>query len=236
MGEGGSGDFVLARMFADIARELLAQETVGETLSRIIELAVSTVPGCEHAGVLVLRAGQVETQVATSDLVRTSDQLQLELGEGPCIDALRENHTYRVDDMARETRWPRYGPKARQLGIGAMLGYQLFTARETLGALDLYAGNTHVFDDHAEEMGGLFASHAAVALAGAQYGAQMSEAVSTRQIIGEAIGILMERYRLTQDAAFDVLRRASQQRNVKLREVARHVAETGEEPLGTAEW
>ena len=221
----------LARVLADAARALLAQGSEQETLERIAALATSTVPGCEHGGILLLHAGgRIEPRAATSDVVRTSDQLQLELGEGPCLDALWEQETYRVDDMAAESRWPQYGPRARELGIGSMLGFQLFTSADTLGALNLYAGDTHAFEDQAEDVGWVFASHAAVALAGAAYGAQMEAAVFTRQEIGEAVGIVMERHRLTREDAFDVLRRASQEFNVKLRELARQVTETGEIP------
>lgn len=225
----------LARSLAKIARELLAQQSVEQTLDRITGLAVSTVPGCEAAGILLLRGGgDVETRAATSDVVRASDQAQVELGEGPCFDALWEQETYRSGNLGGESRWPRYGPRAQQLGLGSMLCYQLFTAEETLGALNMYSGSSNAFDDRAEQIGWIFAAHAAVALAAEQYGAQMREAVSTRQGIGEAVGILMERYRLAEDAAFDVLRRASQQHNMKLREVARRVTETGQEPFDAA--
>jgi GAF domain-containing protein len=232
---GEHGPEELARSLATIVRELLAQGSVEQTLDRITELAVSTVPGTESAGILLLRGGgRVETRAATSDIVRASDQAQLELGEGPCFDALREKETYRTDDIGNESRWPRYGPRARELGIRSMLGYQLFTAEDTLGALNLYSGRSHAFNDRAERIGWIFAANAAVALAAEQYGAQMREALATRQGIGEAVGILMERYRLTEEAAFDALRRASQENNMKLREVARRVTETGQGPADAA--
>lgn len=225
----------LARSLAEVARELLAQGTVQQTMERITDLAVATVPGCESAGLLLLRGGgRVETRAATSDVVLASDQAQIELAEGPCFDALWENETYRSDDMADEPRWPRFAPRARELGIGSMLGYQLFTAEDTLGALNMYSGGSRGFDDRSESVGWVFAAHAAVALAAEQYGAQLREAVGTRQGIGEAVGILMERYRLTEEAAFDALRRASQENNMKLREVARRVTETGQGPADAA--
>lgn len=235
MSEAGPEGFKLARSLADMARELLSRGTVEETLERIAELAVSTVPGCEHAGVLVLRDRRhVETQASTSELVRISDRAQIELGEGPCLDALWEQRTYRVDDMAAEPRWRQYGPYARELGIESMLGFQLFTVDKTLGALDLYSGTKHAFDAWSEELGWVFSSYTAVALAWAQHSEQMREAVSTRQEIGEALGILMERYGLSSQDAFEVLRRASQEHNVKLRDVARRVSESGEGPFDAA--
>jgi transcriptional regulator with GAF, ATPase, and Fis domain len=222
----------LAMALADMARDLLAQETVQETLDRIVNHSVNLVDGCEAAGIMVVRDKEVRTLSVSDDLVTTSDRLQGELGEGPCYDAARrEQQVYRVSDMSeRAVRWPLYSPKARELGIGSMMGFLLFTDDDNLGALDLYSSQPGAFTEASERVGWLLASHAAVAFANARNDAQLREAIGTRQDIGEALGIVMERYKVPEEQAFAVLRKASQDQNLKLRELARSIVETGEIP------
>lgn len=229
----------LAATLAGMARDLLAQPTVQLTLDRIVVHAVDLVDGCEAAGIMVVRDGRVTTVAATHDLARESDRIQGELGEGPCLNTLLDGEqVFRIPDMAAAgDRWPRYAPAARELGIGSALGYLLFTEEETLGALNLYSTRANAFGARTEHVGWLLASHAAVAFASARTDAQLREAIGTRQDIGEAIGVVMERYKLTESQAFDVLREESQNRNVKLRDIARTVTDTGEvsgfDPPGT---
>jgi transcriptional regulator with GAF, ATPase, and Fis domain len=164
-----SDDF--AATVAHIARELLAQRSVREALDRITQLAVEIVDGCDHAGILVVqRGGKVKTATATSQLVFDSDKAQGELGEGPCFDAARSEQSYRVVDMRTEQRWPRFAPKALELGIGSMMGFQLFADEEKLGALDLYSEHPYGLTVESERKAWIFASHAGVALAGVRHG------------------------------------------------------------------
>ncbi|GAA5162765.1 GAF and ANTAR domain-containing protein [Amycolatopsis dongchuanensis] len=226
----------LGKTIAGVARDLLAQPTLQDTLDRIVHHAIRVVDGCEFAGILAIRGGEVESLAATDDGVVTSDRIQGELREGPCFDAARRvSEIYRLPDLAAaRDRWPRYVPRALELGIGGMMSFLLYTddTRENLGALDLYSSGPDAFTPRSEHTGWLLASHAAVAFAGARRQGQLHEAITTRQDIGEAIGILMERYKITRDQAFELLKKASQDRNVKLRELARSVTETGEAPLG----
>ncbi|HEV7627472.1 MAG TPA: GAF and ANTAR domain-containing protein, partial [Streptomyces sp.] len=172
------------------------------------------------------------TLATTSDVVRASDRIQGELGEGPCFDAARiPEKIYRIGDMTESvTRWPRYAPQARELGVGSMMGFLLYTEEDNLGALDLYSSKPNGFTKQSEHVGWLLASHAAVAFSSARTHAQLHFAMETRHNIGEAIGIVMERYKLDEDQAFAVLRKSSQDRNVKLREIVRALTETGEIP------
>lgn len=222
----------LAVALADMARDLLAQDTVQGTLDRIVVHAVKLISGCDAAGIMVVRDRRVQTLAATSELVRKSDRIQDELSEGPCFDAARhEQDVYRIGDMASAApRWPGYAQRASDLGIGSVIGYRLFTAEQNLGALDFYSTRPHAFTESSEQMGWLLASHAAVGFASARNDAQLREAISTRQDIGEALGIIMERYRIGEDEAFAVLRKASQDHNIKLRDLARTVTETGAVP------
>lgn len=222
----------LGKRFARMARLLLAEGTVQQTLDKVVELAPATVEGCDAAGVMTLHGRRrVETRAGTDELVWRYDRLQAELEEGPCVDAIWKDQVFQVDDMAREDRWPHYRPRVLELGVRSVLSFQLFTLEDTLGALDLFARQPYAFTEGSREAGWIFASHAAVAFAGAQRETQLREAIDTREIIGEATGIIMHRERVTEREAFEVLKRASNDANLKLREVARHVTDTGENPL-----
>ncbi|CAL9282428.1 GAF and ANTAR domain-containing protein [Streptomyces rochei] len=220
-----------AEQMARLARDLLAQESVNGTLERISSSATELVEGCDAAGILILRGGRVRSLAPTDQVVADSDELQGRVGEGPCFDAARTSRgqrQFRIADFTREARrWPKYVPEARKLGLGSMMGFLLFTEEEDLGALNLYSFRPGAFTEASETAGWLLASHAAVAFSSARTHAQLEQAIDTRHTIGEAMGILMGRHRLTEDQAFAALRRYSQDHNVKLREVARQVCEKG---------
>ncbi|MFJ2926728.1 GAF and ANTAR domain-containing protein [Streptomyces massasporeus] len=220
-----------AREMASMARDLLAQDSVGTTLEHITGAATQHVTGCDAAGILLLHGKRVETLAPTHELVVESDRLQERLAEGPCFDAARTStgeRVFRISDFTTEQpRWPAYAARARDLGVGSMMGFLLYTDDEDLGALNLYSHRAGSFTDDSETAGWLLASHAAVAFSSARSHAQMEQAMATRHVIGEAMGILMGSHRLTEEQAFDVLRRYSQEKNIKLREVARRVCEEG---------
>ncbi len=220
-----------AQQMASMARDLLAQPSVDATLERITASATELVEGCDAAGILVLHGTSVVSLAPTDQLVIDSDRLQERLREGPCFDAARDSEgerVFRISDVsARQPRWPAYAPAARRLGVGSMMGFLLFTEDEDLGALNLYSHRPGAFTEASELAGWLLASHAAVAFSSARTHAQMEQAVATRHVIGEAMGILMGSHHLSEEEAFDVLRRFSQEHNIKLREVARRVCEQG---------
>lgn len=220
-----------AEQMASMARDLLAQESVDATLQRITASATELVDGCDAAGILVLHDTKVETLAATHSSVVESDLLQQRLGEGPCFDAAhsaRGERVFRIADLtAEEQRWPAFAPQAHALGVGSMMGFLLFTEDEELGALNFYSSEPGAFTEISELSGLLLASHAAVAFSAARTHAQMERAVATRHVIGEAMGILMGSRGLSEDQAFGVMRRYSQEKNVKLREVARRICERG---------
>ncbi|MET8568832.1 GAF and ANTAR domain-containing protein [Streptomyces sp. NPDC004783] len=222
---------LFAQEMASLARDLLAQESVNDTLKRITSSATELVEGCDAAGILVLRGRRVQSLAPTEQLVVDSDRLQERVGEGPCFDAARTSEgarQFRIADFTAEARrWPRYVPEARALGLGSMMGILLFTEDEDLGALNFYSRRPGAFTEASETAGWLLASHAAVAFSSARTQAQLEEAIGTRHIVGEAMGILMGSHRLTEDQAFAALRRYSQDHNVKLRDVARQVCERG---------
>lgn len=220
-----------AQQMASMARDLLAEHTLDSTLEQISRSAVDLVDGCDASGILVLRDGRVSSLAPTEQLVIDSDRLQGSLGEGPCFDAARPDRServFRIPDFTEEPeRWRAFVPRCRELGVGSMMGFLLYTREEELGALNMYSRKPGMFTEDSETAGWLLASHAAVAFSTALTDAQLQEAIATRHLIGEAMGILMGRHHITEDQAFDILRTQSQRTNTKLREVARRVCETG---------
>ena len=220
-----------AERMATMARDLLAQDSVEATLDRISACAVDIVEGCDAAGILVLHGSRAESLAPTEGLVVRSDRLQERLREGPCFDAARRldgERVFRIKDFTEpEERWPDFVSEARGLGIGSMMGFLLYTEQEDLGALNLYSRHPAAFTKASETAGWLLASHAAVAFSSARTADQLQQALRTRHTIGEAMGILMERLKVSEDDAFALIRRVSQERNVKLRDIARQICESG---------
>jgi GAF domain-containing protein len=218
--------FDLARALADAAQAINAPGTLEDTLDAIARTARDAVPGFDHVGISVVQGdGTVTTMAATSRLVRELDTLQYKLGEGPCVATLRDQSMVLVEELADDTRWPRYVPRAVEAGIRAQLGVQLFTSEETLGGLNFYSTTTSAIDPDAPHHAQLFATHAALALDHARHADQANEAMPTRQLIGQAVGILMERFEITEERAMYLLVRVGTAGQLKLREVAREVVD-----------
>lgn len=227
---------LLVDALSDAARVLGQRgRSEDDALASIVASAVATIPGAEHAGVSLLRSdGAITSYTPSSSTVAEVDQLQSTYREGPCITALWDQHTVLVDDLdAEAARWPRFAPEAVARGVASMLSFQLFTRADTLGALNLYSNVGKGFDEEAQTLGGLFASHAALALAGAQEVTHLHRALATRDVIGQAKGMLMERFGVDADVAFEMLTSSSQTTNLKLVDVARWLTQQGQDSLGS---
>jgi GAF domain-containing protein len=222
----------LSDAMSRLARRL--QEEHGDvegTLQAITAAAVTTVPHADDCGVsYVIGRRKIEPRAWTSDLPKMVDSLQERLRQGPCMDAVWEQQVVRVDDVGADERWPEFARQAAGLGVNSMMCFQLFVTGDQLGALNMYSRTRSAFDDESQDIGLLFASHAAVALAGAEHESHLRIGMSHRDVIGQAKGILMERHKLTADQAFGVLARVSQEMNRKLVDVAREVSDTGAVP------
>jgi GAF domain-containing protein len=222
----------LGDVMSRVARQL--QEEHGDvegTLQAITAAAVRTVPHADECGIsYVIGRRTIEPRASTSDLPERLDAMQGQLQQGPCMDAVWDQAIVRVDDVAADERWPDFGRAAAGLGVGSMLCFQLFVHGDHLGALNMYSRTRSAFDEESQDIGLLFASHAAIALAGAEHEAGLRAAMNTRDLIGQAKGILMERHRLTADQAFDVLSRASQELNRRVVDIALEVTDTGAVP------
>jgi hypothetical protein len=222
--------------FSRTARALFAAGNVDDTLARLLELANATIEGCDYAGVVLVDGDTMVTPAHTDPVVADLDALQHRYGEGPSLDAIARNFTFYAADLADESRWPLFGPAATDRGIRSMLAFPLF-ADGTMGGLNLYAHYPHAFGVIDRARGLLLAGLAALAFTSARghedddrREANLHAALATREIIGQAQGILIERERITADQAFDILRRASQHLNLKLRDVAQTLVDTGEDP------
>jgi GAF domain-containing protein len=206
---------------------------VEATLQAIATSAVAVVPDAEDCGITyVIGRNKVQSRASTSQLPRDVDALQERLGQGPCLDAAWHEEVVRVDDVAVDERWPTFARAAADLGVGSMLCFQLFVKGDQLGALNVYSSTRDSFGDEAQHFGHMLASHAAVALAGAEHEASLRRGLDNRDVIGQAKGILMERHKLTVDQAFGVLARASQELNMKLVDIAQELTSTGAVPSG----
>lgn len=224
-----AGEDQLARQLSELARDLQDRQSLQDTLNGIAQAAVDNVPGAQFAGITVVKGRRdVDTPAWTDELVRATDQAQYDTGQGPCLDAVYEHKAVRVADMRTEHRWPEFAKRAAELGVGSMLSVQLYVTGDNLGALNMYSEGTDAFDDESEHVALLLGAHAAIAMAGAQQHEQLVEAMTTRDLIGQAKGILMERHKITAEQAFTLLIRASQLANTKLRDVAEHLTTTGE--------
>ena len=217
-----SGEDLVAAMDA-AARSLIQAGGQEQAAERIVTAAVATVPRVTQAGIsLVEQSRTVRSHAPSTAVVGELDRLQNELGEGPCLQAIHAETRIDVPDTAASAfRWPRWTAVARERGVGSMLCLQLFARDGSAGALNLYASEPHAFDDDAHHLAGLFAAHAATTLYGAQQVDHLRRAVASRDDIGQAKGILMERFSLTPDQAFDMILRTSQDTNVKVHDVAR---------------
>lgn len=214
--------------FADFAVESADLNGVGEAVSRIVQYAVATV-GTPYAGVTLLRPNRRLESLATTDpIVDAADHLQYDLQEGPCVDAAIDPHAHVLlsADLSTDDRWPQWGPKTAALGLRAVLSAELRTGERRLGALNLYGEQPRQFTSDDAATAHLFGAHATLALTAASTVEGLQTALDTRTEIGQAQGILMERFDLDASRAFDVLRRYSQNTNMKLHEVARALIET----------
>ena len=194
-------------------------------------ILLGALPGCcrrpGHGGVdqvgisTIDRKGNVTTRAATGELVWALDRLQYGLGEGPCMETLREADVVVAPRIRHDQRWPEYVPQAVAAGLKVQIAVNLYLDDEgTLGGLNLYSTRSVDIEDDAEAIADLFAEHAAIALGQVRQREGLQEALHSRKVIGQAIGILMERYQVDDDRAFDFLVRTSSHANVKLRDVA----------------
>lgn len=212
---------------AELVRGMAAPRRLEQVLAEVTAAAVEVIPGADVAGVLLVKkGGEFESLADTDDLAWQLDKLQHDFGEGPCAEAALQQTIVRSDDLRNEPRWPKYAPAAVQLGVLSSMSFKLYTADRTAGALNLFGHEANAWDTEAETIGSVFAAHAAAAILAGSHAEQLYSAVSTRDRIGQAKGIIMERFGVDDVRAFDLLRMLSQENQTKLVDIAQRIIDT----------
>lgn len=217
------------RRIAEIVRALYDRpETDSDTvIAELAEHAANEIPGAKYAGVTVTtNRKRVDTPAATHRYALVLDEIQQRHQEGPCLASAWENQTFHIADLGADVRWPNYRKDAlAETPIRSIMAFQLFIADRAMGALNVYAEEPNAFDDETEEVGLIFATHMAVAWNAARRDEQFRKALQSRDTIGQAKGMIMERYGIGAIQAFEMLRKMSQDSNVPLIRIARELVE-----------
>jgi GAF domain-containing protein len=199
-------------------------DTFDETLDAIVHATRASLPEFGHVSISVRNgSGAFETSAGTDQVAWELDSVQYDLGEGPCVQAIEAEPVVVVQHLRHDQRWPRYVAAAAAKGVRSQVAVRLFTKRKHVAGLNLYSTERDDVDACSAETARLFAAHAAIILGHAQEEDQLNRALQNRKTIGQAVGILMERYRIDADRAFQFLVRASSTSNIKLRDVAEEV-------------
>ena len=223
---GQEGVIDVAEMFGKVARSLAHHRDVDSTLHDIVGLAVEHLDACEFAGISLIQGRTITSPASSNDVPRIVDAIQTEVDEGPCLDAIKVHGVFQTGNLQGEERWPAFATRAyEETGVRSILSVRLFVEEETMGALNLYATAADAFDSVDVALASVFAAHAAVAMSAARREESLERKADSRDLIGQAKGILMARSHIDEHQAFDLLRRASQRLNVKLVQVAEDVVE-----------
>ena len=214
-----------ADAFARLAVELHHAEGMTETVEAVVQFALQA-EACSYAGVMLTLRGSREIAAVTDPLVSDLYQLQCEIGEGPVLTALTEGVSVYVPEVKIETRWPAWTARVTQYRVGSALHVPMWASDQLIGVLSLFNTQPNAFSADDEAIAHILARHASVAVASARDDETMAAAVDARKLVGQAMGILMERFDLDETRAFEILKRYSQQHNTKLRDVAQELIDT----------
>ena len=231
---GSSEDRVeLAALLSQMGAVLLSTETIGTTVELVTSLVAETIVGTTGAGVTLVDGRGQRSIASSNDLVERADALQYEFESGPCLTSWRDQVNVRIDDVTVEDRWPDWSGAVSSVGVRAMLSVPLVAAGTCIGAIRVYSSEPGTFDERAEHLLELFARQAAILLSNVQTLAdarrtnvQLTDALETRDVIGQAKGILLAQGARDDAVAFAMLVKASQRSNAKLHEVARRLVDS----------
>jgi hypothetical protein len=226
-------DATVAAM-ARVARSLGDEADADRVLETVTHAALDAIPGADFVTItMAYPDGSLKTLAPTDEVGRLADVVQYELGEGPCLTAVLSEKTVRSENLPSEERWPRYTKRATELGIGSQMAIEIFRAGSTVAGLNVYSKTRGAFDE-SHHIVDLFGSQAAIAMNFVRTTQTLKDALASRKTIGQAIGILMERYQIDEDQAFAFLVRTSQHGNVKLRGVAEKIVDIANAKSGDA--
>jgi GAF domain-containing protein len=214
----------IAQVMADLARAMQQPGEVALTLQAVTACATDSIESADYASISVRHGdGRLETLAPTDALVRRVDLLQFELSEGPCYDAVEATTVTLSDDLARDGRWPAYGPRVAALGLRSQLGIRLASDDGWRVALNLYARRPNAFDSETISLAQMFADQAAGAMGLVRTVQTLNKALVMRETIGQAVGIVMERYAIDPDRAVAFLLRTAQTSNARIQDVAQEI-------------
>lgn len=216
---------------AEAVRDMAADTSVGHTVERAVAMCVDALPHCDMAGASLVTHGRIDTLAASHEDLREVDALQFHLRQGPCFDALRTHQVVTSLDLAHDRRWPGWGPQlSTRTGMHSSMSFRLFTSAGSLGALNIYAGGVDAFGSEELLAGQVLAAMTAVSVAASAKESQLEQALDSRTVIAQATGMLMERFGLDSETAFSVIRRISQDHNLKVHALAEELVRTGALP------
>lgn len=219
------------RVFETLARLIYTGTTFDEVYQHLVDIAPKVVDGCDHASLMLARRDGYETAAASDNVARHIDALERELGEGPCVDAIDDEAGQIDPDISRHSSWPRLAERVlAETPVRGMAGFRIVLEGQKIGALDLFSDTPGKFDPTGAQ-GVVLASFASVALvsvANQERADSLRRGLESNREVGKAIGLMMAAHQIGSDEAFELLRRASNDMNMKLTEVAREVIENAE--------
>jgi len=228
-------DVAVQPAFDELGRLSFAEHSLDSLLERVTAVAGRVLPGDPITSVTVLTHGRPTTAAASGDLALELDQLQYRLGDGPCVTAASTGRATEIPDTAHPTQWVEVARRAAEEGCGSVLSFPLPVREELTAALNVYARRFTVADERTRRLMSRFVSYAVVPVSNmylyttaVERAGNLQTALDSRGVIDQAKGILMERYRLTADQAFQALTRVSMETNTKVRDVAERLVSTGE--------
>lgn len=220
-----------AARIAEVARTLYEQRSLdGGVVAELVEHAAVELPGADYANITVTASQyEIDTPAATHPWAVQVDDIQRRTQEGPCVSSAWEHRIVHVEDLSHETRWPRFCAEALDITpVRSIMGFQLFLTGRSMGALNIFSERPNAFDERTRQLGSLFAAHSALVWDAAQRESQFREALASRDIIGQAKGMIMERYGKDANQAFEMLRQLSHDTNVPLAEVAAKIVDAAQ--------
>jgi GAF domain-containing protein len=216
-----------------ISGVLLSEEKLDAILELVGSLTLRTLEPADGVSVTVVRGGRYESAIYSNELTRRVDSWQYAYSEGPCLEAMEEQRIIYARDLCADARWSGFGKMAALEGVRAVLALPLLPLGDPIGALSIYAASPEPFSESDVDTARMFAQQAAIVIANSvaystaiMKNGHLNAALESRELIGQAKGILMEREGCSAERAFDILREVSQHANRKLREVAQDVVDS----------
>jgi transcriptional regulator with GAF, ATPase, and Fis domain len=221
------GDALTGAVFSGLAKLVYAGDDYDKVFAALCDAAPRLVNGCDHASLMVRRGTSFDTAASSDDIAREIDHLEREIGDGPCVDAIVDE-AYQLDaDVQTHSQWPRLAERVRQeTPVRGMAGFRIMVDGDKVGALNIFSDTPGALTVTSADQGTLLAAFASVTLSALQHKEQattLREGLDSNREIGKAVGLLMAAHKVDDEEAFAILRRASQDMNMKLVEVAREV-------------